>query len=177
MKKLVLFFSLVSLFFLFGNQPALALSHPDLDSGRVRRCTGSSDETNIVAFHAVVTSTRTADGGLELNIVSDFAQCLKDAKGNKNWWPLISPEASNYFGKSQFSNLKLLISTDDGDLISSTDLKLTDDQTVQISAKTIKSLRGRYLEVGATAHQDFYVDGNLADQNEVFFGSYLISGF
>ena len=170
MKKIAICLSV-----LLMSQLSYAGAHLDLNRGSVLRCQGQVGELNRVGLRAEITSTKTADGGLELKVISEISQCIKNASGKKNWAPLSKPEATNSFGLLKLKNLKLMVSTEEGDLISSTNLNLQDSQTIKISAETVRKIDGQLLDVGATAQQDFEVNGEVVDQRPVYFGSYLIS--
>lgn len=170
MKTVFIFLS-----FLLFSQISQARTHLDLNEGTIQYCKGAKGETNAIAFHAKITTSKKSDGGLQVNVSTEFAQCLMDASGNKSWSTLTNPEASNYFGQIKFSHLQLMLSTEVGELISLTALNLEDTQTLELSPARMKNLRGRFLQLGALVHQDFYVDGSLQDSSDQFYGSYLIS--
>ncbi len=170
MKNFFLFLTL-----LVVSQVGHARTHLDLNDGTVAVCKGKKGEANAIGFHAKITTAKQTDGGLKITVATEFDQCLQDPSGNKQWSTLTKPEASNYFGQMKFTNLRLLLTTEDGHLISLTPLKLEDTQTIQITAQQMKNLQGRALQLGALIHQEFFVDGSLQDSREQFYGSYLIS--
>ena len=162
---------------LLSNLAFAEMSHLDLNRGTVLKCSGQVGEINSLGFKAKIATKRVSDGAIELTIASELAQCIKKSTGDKSWSALVKPEAKNEYGKIELSQLKLLVSTEDGELISATDLKLTDLQTIQISSAMARKIEGRKIEIGATGIQNFIVDGVTADYGPIYFGSFLTSNY
>lgn len=162
---------------LLGTLAFAEMSHLDLNRGTVLKCRGQVGEINSLGFKAKISTKRMSDGALELTIASELAQCLKNSTGDKSWSALVKPEAKNEYGKIELSRLKLLVSTEDGDLISATDLKLTDLQTIKISSAMARKIEGRKIDIGATGIQNVVVNGKSVDYGPIYFGSYLTSNY
>ncbi len=156
---------------------SLAGSNLDLNRGSVLKCQGQEGELNRLGFRAKITTAKLADGGVAMTVDSEMSQCLVNASGAKEWSVLSKPEATNSFGLVKLRDLKLLVSSENGDLISSTKMNLKDSQTIKISADDVKKLDGLLLNVGVTGQQDLEINGSIVDQRPVFFGSYLIGNY
>ncbi len=166
---------IISLF--LGGHSFAEMSHLDLNRGTVLKCGGQVGEINSLGFKAKISTQRMSDGALELTIASELAQCLKNSTGGKSWSALVKPEARNAYGKIELSRLKLLVSTEDGELISATDLKLTDLQIIKISPAMVRKIEGRKIDIGATGIKNVIVNGVSADYGPIYFGSYLTSNY
>ena len=73
--------------------------------------------------------------------------------------------------------MTLMVFTEDGIVISNTNLKIEDQQAVKISAQQMKNLKGANLLVSAMGFQTFLVHGNVQDFAPIVFGTYLVQGY
>ena len=172
LKSTLLSLSLILLF-----QTSYATSQLDLSPGAVKFCGKSQADLNEIAFKADISSKRLANGGLELNIDSKIVQCVQNINSDNHWSPLMNGKANNYFGQIELSRMTLMVFTEDGVVISNTNLKIEDQQTVKISAQQMKNLKGANLLVSAMGFQTFLVHGSVQDFAPIVFGTYLVQGY
>lgn len=62
----LLFFLFLALLIL--SQVSQARTHLDLDDGTAEFCNGTKGEANALGFHAKITTTKKADGGLQVTV-------------------------------------------------------------------------------------------------------------
>ena len=154
---------------LLGSLATAGNSNLDLNRGSVLFCRGQVGEVNRVGLQAQISTKRLSDGGLEMVVASGLAECTKDQNGSKSWTPMTKAESKNDFGQLKFSDLRLLITTDEGDLISSTDMKIQDSQVIRIPSAIVKKMNGQLITVGAVGMQKMLINGAVVDTIPVFF--------